>query len=432
MTLLGLLVVLGLTFSAWDTNISYYHDMFRFDNYSIAFSGLLIVFSLFLLLMGGSFYKEQKEQWSDYLSIFLFTLTGGIILTGYTNLTMLFLGIEILSISLYVLAASNKDDLSSNEAGMKYFLMGAFASGILLFGIALVYGATGTFYLHEISAAAVNANPMGQPLLVIGTVMMLVGMFFKVSAAPFHFWSPDVYQGSPTLVTAFMATVAKISAIAAFYRLIYGGLSPLMPHLEQVFMVVTVLTISMGNIIALVQQNVKRMLAFSGISHAGFMLLGIMSVSPSESGRLLYYALAYGSANLAAFAVAILVFKQTGNEGVEGFNGLIRKNRLLAVCLTIAMLSMASIPPFSGFWAKYFIFASAIAKGYLPITIIGVVNTLFGVFYYFRILSAMYLKPANDQPVKGNTLYTVVLILTTAIVIGAGILPNLILSLRLF
>ena len=429
MVIAGLLGILVLNGTAWDTNISYYNNMFRFDNYAVAFSGVLILFSIFIILMGGDVYKDQPQHWSDYLSIYLFTLSGAIILTGYTNLIMLFLGIEILSISLYIMAGSNKRDLASNEAGMKYFLMGSFASAILLFGIALLYGATGSLNIDEIQSSSLDAAMYGHTLLIGGMILVLVGLFFKVSAVPFHFWSPDVYQGSPSLVTAFMATVAKIAAMAGFYRLIAIGFPLFMPHLEMIFMVVTIATICTGNIIAIVQDNFKRILAFSGISHAGYMLLGLMSVSASDSGVMLYYALAYGIANIAAFGVAIAVFRNMGKESIDAFNGLARKRPFLAVCMIIAMLSLASIPPFAGFWAKYFIFSAAIDKGYLIVTILGVVNTLLSVYYYFKVIVAMLLKPADETPVKASIPYLAVVAAATLLIVAVGLFPGVVLDL---
>jgi len=427
LVILGLLAILVWNALAWNTNISYYNDMFRFDNFAVAFSGLLILFSVFIVVLGLDFYKEQPSHWSDYLSIFLFTLCGAVILTGYNNLVMLFLGIEILSISLYIMAGSNKRDLSSNEAGMKYFLMGSFASGILLFGIALIYGASGSFNLQEIQAASLH-NP-AHPMLISGVLLLMIGLFFKVSAAPFHFWSPDVYQGSPALVTAFMASVAKISAMAAFYRLAAIGLPSLMPQLEMVFMIVVALTICTGNILAMVQDNFKRMLAFSGISHAGYMLLALLSASLADSEILLYYAFAYGAANIAAFGVAITVFKFMKNENADAFRGLIKKQPLLAVCLIMALLSMASMPPLAGFWAKYFVFSAAIGKGYLPLVVIGIINSLFGVYYYFKIIAAMLLKPSDETAVTPPLSYVIVIVLCTLIVVALGIVPDVILSL---
>lgn len=421
----GFSVIIGLAAMAWDTDISYYNNMFRFDNYAIAFSGLILLLGLAIVLLSGDFYKDEPQHWSDYLAIFVFTIAGCIVLTGYTNLVMLFLGIEILSICLYIMAGSDKRNLSSNEAGMKYFLMGSFASGFLLFGIALIYGATGTFDLNVIAEVLPGVMETNSALIFSGMLMMLVGMFFKVSAVPFHFWSPDVYQGSPSLVTAFMATIAKLSAIAAFYRLISMGFIDILPDIRLVLAIVTVATISIGNIVATAQQNFKRVLAFSGISHAGYLLLGILCADQQTSGEILFYAVAYGVANIAAFGVSIAVFRCMGSEDISAFNGLMKKKPFLAICLTIAMLSLASIPPLSGFWAKYLIFSEAIRGGFLWITIVGIVNTLIGVFYYFKVIRAMMLEPADEKPITISIPYIAVILVATIATIGAGLIPSL-------
>lgn len=425
MAVIGLLGIVGFNATLWDTNVSYYNHMFTFDNFAVAFSGLMLFLTALVLILSADFYKAEPDNLSDYLSIFLFTVTGSVVLVGYSNLAMLFIGIEILSISLYVLAGSKKRDLNSNEAGMKYFLTGSFASGFLLFGIALIYGATGSFDLDIIREQLPVAIIGGKaPLVYGGLLLMLGGMFFKVSAAPFHFWAPDVYQGSPSLVTAFMATVAKISAAVALYRLLQMGFVSIFPQFEGIFSIIVVLTISVGNLMAVPQSNFKRMLAFSGISHAGYLLLCILCVPGDTAGTLFYYGIAYGVANITAFAVAIPVFQSTGSEEVSAFNGLVRKKPLLAVMLTVALLSMASIPPMAGFWAKYVLFTDAIEAGYLWITVIGVINTLIGVYYYFKVIRAMLLEPADEHPVSVPTAYWIVGIVTTLVTVGIGVFPG--------
>jgi len=447
---IGLLGIFGFNATLWGTDISYYNNMFHFDNFAVAFSGLILLLSALILTLSADFYKEQAEHISDYLSILLFTISGAIVLVGFSNLAMLFLGIEILSISLYVLAGSNKTDLGSNEAGMKYFLTGSFASGFLLFGIALIYGATGSFDLDIIRQNLPSAIAGSHaPMVYIGLLLMLGGMFFKVSAAPFHMWAPDVYQGSPSLITGFMATVAKLSAVAALYRLLSVGFAGAIPNFVLVFEVVVVATIFVGNIMATGQSNFKRLLAFSGISHAGYLLLCILSTVNMDSaatlyfmndlqpvaqfsdtsGTLLYYSLAYGVANIGAFAVAIPVFKAMGSEDVSAFNGLFRKKPVLAVMLTLAMLSMASIPPFAGFWAKYKLFTDAIHSGYLWITVVGIINTLIGVYYYFKVIRAMLLEPADEKPVAVPFSYIAVAVIATLITVGIGIFPSCLMEL---
>lgn len=422
---IGLLGIFGWNVTFWNTNVAWYNHMFVFDNYAVAFSGLILFLTALILILSGDFYKSEPNNLSDYLSIFLFTISGSIVLVGYSNLAMLFIGIEILSISLYVLAGSNKTDLKSNEAGMKYFLTGSFASGFLLFGIALIYGATGSFDLALIAERlpqAISANQA--PLVYAGLLLMLGGMFFKVSAAPFHFWAPDVYQGSPALITGFMATVAKLSAVAALYRLLSLGFGSIFPQFELVFAVVIVATIFVGNLMATAQSNFKRLLAFSGISHAGYLLLCILCVNNNPTGTLLYYSIAYGIANITAFAIAIPVFKSMESEDISAFNGLVRKKPLLAAMLTIALLSMASIPPLAGFWAKYKLFTDAIYQGYTWITVIGIINTLIGVYYYFKVIRAMLMEPADGRTISIKWEYVLVAVITTLITLGIGILPS--------
>lgn len=426
---IGLLGIFGWNATLWGTDVSYYNNMFHFDNFAVAFSGLILLLSVLLLTLSADFYKEQAEHISDYLSILLFTISGAIVLVGFSNLAMLFLGIEILSISLYVLAGSNKTDLGSNEAGMKYFLTGSFASGFLLFGIALIYGATGSFDLDIIRERLPMAMGEHAPLVYAGLLMMLGGMFFKVSAVPFHMWAPDVYEGSPSLITAFMATVAKLSAVIALYRLIGTGFVSIFPEFELTFSIIIVATIIVGNVVATAQNNFKRLLAFSGISHAGYLLLCVLCVQNDTAGVLLYYGIAYGVANIGAFAVSIPVFKSMQSQDVSAFNGLVRKKPLLAVMLTVAMLSMASIPPLAGFWAKYILFTEAIYAGYLWITVIGIINTLVGVYYYFKVIRAMLLEPADEKPISIPFSYVAVGLVTTLISIGIGLFPSCLMEL---
>lgn len=430
MAVIGLLGIFGWNAMLWDTHQAYFNHMFVFDNFAVAFSGLILFLTACLLVLSGHFYKDEPDNISDYLSIFLFTISGSVVLVGFTNLVMLFIGIEILSISLYVLAGSNKRNLASNEAGMKYFLNGSFASGFLLFGIALIYGATGTFDLQMIAERLPMAlENQHAPLAFAGLLLVLGGMFFKVSAAPFHFWAPDVYEGAPALITGFMATVAKLSAVAALYRILDLGFGSIFPNFDSVFAIVIVATICVGNVMAVVQNSFKRLLAFSGISHAGYLLLCILCVNEGTSDTLLYYSVAYGIANVTAFAIAIPVFKSMESEDITSFNGLVRKKPFLAVMMTIALLSMASIPPLAGFWAKYKLFTDAIYGGYAWITVIGIINTLIGVYYYFKVIRAMLLEPSNERPISIPMEYVAVAVVTTLITIGLGILPSFVMDL---
>jgi NADH-quinone oxidoreductase subunit N len=412
-------------------NLHGFASMLIFDRSSIFLSVILLSTTFLWLILSKDFFQSETSR-TDHYALILFALTGAIILTCYSNLAMLFLGIEILSIPLYVLAGSRKDDLASNEASFKYFLMGAFASGFLLFGITLVYGAAGSFDMKTIGEfISINSEHLPS-FLYAGIIMMLVGLLFKVSAAPFHFWAPDVYQGSPTHVTAFMSTVVKTAAIAAIMRLFltaaFGGASDFW---IPVVGVCCGLTLVVGNITAAVQDNVKRMFAYSSISHAGFLLLAIVGYTTFSSRVIIYYTAAYSIASIAAFTVLVNVMKYMGNDKVESFNGLGKKNPLLAVAMTIALLSLAGIPPTAGFFAKYYVFNAALAgaQNHPWLVVIAILSSLVGVYYYFRIIIAMYFKPAvNENPVTADNMHQALLFITAVLILVLGLLPDLILN----
>lgn len=431
--LVGLSVLFYLTLSTWGTDVSStvagvdMKNMIRFDNTSIAFSTLAIFITALIFMLAIDYYKSEEHHISDYASILLFTLTGALVLFSYWNMAMLFLGIEIVSISMYIMAGSRKYDTRSNEAGFKYFLMGAFASGFLLMGIALVYGATGSFVISEIAQYASTGN--ASPLFFTGMMMMLLAFFFKVSAVPFHFWSPDVYEGSPALVTAFMSTLVKITMFGALYRLLSICFGGVLTEVQTVLTVVAALTITLGNLIATAQVSFKRILAYSGISHAGYMLIALMAIPAGSGSALFYYAVSYAIAGVGVFAAAIPVFFFMKGETVDAFNGLGKKNPGLALVITLLMLSMAGIPPFAGFLAKYYIFSKAIQYKLYTITIIAVINSIIGVYYYFKVILAMYTKPADETAIEPTPLYWAVAISCTILVVVAGILPNTLMNL---
>lgn len=411
-------------------------SMIVFGPSSILFSIVMLVTALLWFIMAGGFFKEESSQ-SDHYALVIFSLTGAILLTCYANMVMLFLGIEILSIPLYVLAGSKKDSLASNEAAFKYFLLGAFASAFLLFGIALIYGCTGSFDLRTIGSVIHN-GVQATGLLYGGIVLILVGLLFKVSAAPFHFWAPDVYQGSPTPVTAFMSTIVKTAAIVAIMRLFVGPtvFGTLDGFWNPLVAVLVGLTIIVGNLSAVVQTSVKRMLAYSSISHAGFLLMAIVAFSSAMAMKanitpkvLLYYTAAYSIASLTAFTVLLSVMKQTGGDAVDSFNGLAKKNPLLAVTMTVALLSLAGIPPTAGFFAKYYVLTAAFTTGHYSVAIIGILGSLIGVYYYFRIVIAMFFKSPDTQEVTAESSHQGLLFITAVLTLVLGLLPDLLLNL---
>ena len=425
-TIVGLLAVLGLNVSEYNTPATFYNNMIVVSKFSVAFSSLFIVLTIFLVALSHDFYESKQSKISDFVAIKVFLLSGAVAMVSFGNLAMFFLGIEVLSISLYVLAASDRKSLKSNEAGMKYFLMGSFASGILLFGICLIYGAMGSFDIIEISEMSRSAElPVWFP---IGITLLTIGMLFKIAAVPFHFWAPDVYEGSPTLTTTVMSTLAKVVAMAALFKLLTVLNADINYNFELVIVVLSIASMTVGNIMALRQTNVKRMLAFSGISHAGFMLMALLSLSTAAS-NLLYYTTAYALAGMAAFSLILYATNNQGNEDIMNFHGLGKTNPLLAAILTSALISMAGIPIFAGFFAKLVLFNQTIQAGWLVLVIAAVINSIISVGYYFKLILAMYTKEANEAPAKVPFVVNLVAVSAMFLNLLMGLYPSFILDL---
>lgn len=400
------------------------NNMLVFDNFSHGFNIIMILLTMGVLAISRYYYRDNIEHLTDIYALFIFSLIGAILSVSYQNLIMLFIGIEILSIPLYVLAASNRRNLFSNEAGLKYFLMGSFASCFLLLGITFIYG---TAYSFDMTAIAeyVQANQGNLPaLFVVGCVLILGAFIFKISAVPFHFWAPDVYQGSPTVITAFMATVVKTAAFGALLRFIQELVVTQSEIWHDVLLVVAIATLIVGNITALYQSNLKRMLAYSGIANAGYVLVAIVATNEATSGYILYYLAAYGVASLLAFSIYSVVKDQTGIDSIEGLKGLFTNNKLLAVTLAFAMLSLAGIPPMAGFFGKYAVFANAVSAGEIWLVIIAVLGSLVGVYYYLRVMANAF--TGGEVPkVHVHTSYTIVILIAAAILLVLGIFPDL-------
>jgi len=432
LVLIGILAAYALGFTEWNSNynIEMFSNMIRFDNVALAFSGVILATAFFWFILANDYF--EKDHVTDHFALVLFALVGALMLTAFSNMTTLFLGIEILSIPMYVLAASRKRDLASNEAGFKYLIMGSFASGFLLFGIALIYGATGSFDLMAIRAYISHNGADLPAFFYAGVLLILVAMLFKVSAAPFHFWAPDVYEGSPTVITALMSTIVKTAAFAAFMRLFlvtFGGVNETW---GIVLAVVIALSLVVSNITAATQQSVKRMLAYSSISHAAFMLMAILANNRGMASvsAILYYSLAYSIGSIAAFTVVYHVSKQeSGSSNIEAFNGLAKRHPLMAVCMTVAMLSLAGIPVTSGFFAKYFVFSLLIGTSYNWLIILAILTSAVGVYYYFKVIIAMYFKaPTKEDGITIDSSHVVLLLLTTLFTIALGLVPNFVIE----
>lgn len=426
-SILGLLGALILALTEWNSGAApIYSGMMQFDNFAVAFSGLTIISTILILLLSKSYFEKISENVAEYYTVILFALVGIIVMVSYHNLSMLFVGLEIMSVSLYVLAGIKKRDFASNEAALKYFLMGAFSTGFLLFGIALIYGASHTFDLGEI-AKYVTDRPTGiDPLFYVGIILMMTGMCFKIGAAPFHFWVPDVYEGSPTLITTFMATVVKTAGFAAFLRIFSICFAPLSEFWMPTLLAITILTLFIGNITALFQTNFKRMLTYSSVSHAGYMLFAIVALGASSFNAVFVYAAAYSLASIIAFGVLILVKEQSGSENFEAFNGLGKKNPFLALAVTVAMLSFAGIPLTAGFIGKFFMFSAALQEYHTWLIVLAIINAVISIFYYFKVIVAMYFKDAERKEVISSGYYKVVLGASLIATVVLGVYPKLI------
>jgi NADH-quinone oxidoreductase subunit N len=424
--LIGLAGAFAATMMQYGNSTEVYH-MLRFDNIAVSFSCALILVCFLWFMMARNYFLQETSV-TDHFALILFSLVGAVIMVSYSNLVMLFLGVEILSVSVYVLAASDKSSVLSNEAGFKYFLMGSFASGFLLFGITLIYGATGTFDLNEIGRIISTSPHTG--LIMGGVLLMLMGVAFKCSLAPFHFWAPDVYDGAPTTVTTYMASVVKMAAFGAFFRLFAGGFSSLTQEWAPIIWWIVVLTLFIGNVTALRQLSVKRMLAYSSIAHAGYIAIAIVSMTNTSAAAILYYTTTYSISTITAFTVLYIVTRNTGRDDFGAFEGMAKNNPFLAFVTTIAMLSLAGIPPTAGFFGKWYIFLTAINSHNSSLAIIAVVAALIGVYYYFRVIISMYFKPEkSDIPNSIGSLHQIVLFITTLLTLLLGIFPEWILKL---
>lgn len=396
--------------------------MLTFSSFGLVFNLVAFVCTFFYFLLSGSDMEAVGENVADYFALIFFVLCGVSIASSFSSLLMLFLGIEIMTIPLYILAASDKRNLKSNEAALKYFLMGTFSTGIMLMGIAFLYGASGTFYTEGLNMGFGTLSPM----IAAGLVLLMISMAFKVSAAPFHFWTPDVYDGSPTVFTSFMATIVKAAAFIAFLRLFENAFGKMHSQWQLLIAIITAATLLIGNLTAIFQQSVKRMLAYSSIAQAGFMMLAVFALNNTGKQGLILYAAAYSLATIGIFAVLIKMKDYT----FEGFNGFAKYQPFLAVLLTVFLLSLAGIPLTAGFFAKYYMLVAALKNGQMFwLVILGVLCAALSVYYYFRVIQAMYFKEGKDPEIHVSEGFKTVLMVVAVLVIILGIHPDWLLNL---
>lgn len=406
----------GTVFFKVNTN-----DLIVFDKFALLFNTIAFASTLLYLLLSAKDMEKVGVNYAEYFTLIFFILCGITLTSSFKSLLILFLGIEIISIPLYILTGSDKRNLKSNEASLKYFLLGAFSTGLMLMGIALIYGVKGSF-----DTESINAFVEGKPsvLLIAGMLLLLFSMSFKVSAAPFHFWTPDVYDGAPTVFTSFMATIVKAAVFIAFIRLFDEAFGFLQSQWQLFIAIIVVATLFIGNITAVFQQSVKRMLAYSSIAQAGFMMMAVFAMNTDAKEGLLLYTAAYCLATIGIFAV----LAKMKDFSFDGFNGFAKHQPMLAATLTIFLLSLAGIPLTAGFLSKFYMLKAVMATGgYLWLVIFAVVMAAVSVYYYFRVIQAMYFKDGEGQSLDISSRFKWSLAVLAALVILFGVYPDVLL-----
>ena len=399
-------------------------NMLTFNSFNLAFIGVALLCTLIYFLLSGSAIEKVGSYVAEYFALLFFVLCGVAISATFNTLLMLFIGIEIISIPLYILTGSDKRNLKSNEAALKYFLMGAFSTGIMLMGIAFIYGGNdqATFYISQLGFGVGKMSP----LIAIGLVLLLISMSFKVSAVPFHFWTPDVYDGAPTVFTSFMATIVKAAGFFAFLRLFDNGFGVLQPQWQKLIVLITAATLVLGNLTAVFQQSVKRMLAYSSIAQAGFMLFAVFALNEKAKEGLILYAAAYSLATIGIFAILIKMKDYT----IDGFNGLAKKQPVLAVTGLVFLLSLTGVPLTAGFQSKFYMLMAAAEVGsYTWLIILALLCAAISAYYYFKIIQAIFFKEASaaegDLTEVITTAFKLMLIITAVLIILLGVMPGL-------
>ncbi|HEV8661293.1 MAG TPA: NADH-quinone oxidoreductase subunit N [Thermoanaerobaculia bacterium] len=398
-------------------------QMFALDAFSIFFKVLFIVIIAMVTLLSDDFLRESRYSAWEYYSLLAFALCGMMFMVSGVHLISIYIGLELMSLSSYILAGYFKNEQKSTEAAMKYFVLGAVSSGILLYGISLIYGVCGSLNLLDIDRAM--STLITNDALMVGIMMLGAGLCFKVAAAPFHVWVPDVYEGSPTPITAFLSTASKVAAFSIFARIFYVGLNHFSLDWSNVLATVAALSMIIGNLAAITQDNIKRMLAYSSIAHAGYALLGIIALSSTGIRGILVYTLVYVFANLGIWATVLMMRRHAyAGEQVDDFDGLHKRAPVWAFAMVIFLLSLGGIPPTAGFIGKYFLFAAAIQSGFGWLAIIAVLMSAVSMFYYLRIVVAMYLREGGDADVASSGSLKFVAAVCLIITLLFGVIPT--------
>lgn len=420
-------LALAMVCTLWGQTRSGFFGMVVLDNFGLFCKIIFLLAGGMTCLLSHDYLTRRNIHRPEYYVLLLLSIVGMMVMIGSPNLIVIFLGLEIMSLPLYVMAGFNRDSLKSSEAAVKYFFMGAFASAFFLYGIALVYGGAGTTDLPRVFASTDMVLSAGRTYLLIGAVLVLVGFAFKIAAFPFHMWVPDVYQGAPTPVTAFFAIAPKAAGVAAILRIFAVGFGHMTVSFGPILWILAFLTMAAGNILAIRQDDVKRMLAYSSIAHAGYLLIAVAAGGREAISSALFYLLSYGFFNMGAFAVVmILEEKSGGSNHIDSFRGLAARRPWLAVSLALFMFSLAGFPPTAGFFGKFYLFAAGIKAGLVWLVVAAVLNSLISVFYYLRPVKVAFFETADegDARIVSSPLVTVVIILAVIGTLTLGILPG--------
>lgn len=429
----SLLVVMALVLFYFPDNTQIaFNGSFVSDSMSAILKAFMCGITFVVFLYSYDYLKEHKFLKGEYFVLGLFAVLGMMIMASAYSLLSVYLGLELLSLSLYAMVAMQRDSKTAPEAAMKYFVLGAIASGMLLYGISMIYGLTGSLDLLTI-AERINIDDSNHMFLVYGMIFLIIGIAFKLGAAPFHMWVPDVYQGAPTSVTLFISTAPKLAAFAMAMRVLVDGLMPLVSDWQSILMILAVLSMAIGNIIAIAQTNMKRMLAYSTIAHVGFLFLGLIAGTTSGFSGSMFYIISYALMSMGAFGMIILLGRN-GFEAdmLEDFKGLSDRSPWFAFVMLCIMFSMAGVPPFLGFWSKWFVLKELVASGFVELAAIAVLFSIIGAYYYLRIIKLMYFdKPDSMTAIKSSKQMRFVLSVNGVLILALGLAPNMLMSLCL-
>ncbi|MCR4400422.1 MAG: NADH-quinone oxidoreductase subunit N [Syntrophomonadaceae bacterium] len=420
----GLALVLCWVALTFTRQASFFGGVYQVDSFASFFRLLFLSAALLVLLMSGRYAARFGPRLAEWYAFLLFATAGMMVMAGSGDLIALYVGLELMTVSFYVLSGYLLADARSAEAGLKYLVLGALSSAVMLFGMSLVF-ATARSTVFTAIAAAVAAPAPSPPALLAGIALLAAGFAFKVAAVPFHMWAPDIYQGAPTPVTAYLAVASKAAAFAALLRVFLAALPGQLPDWQPVVALLAAVTIVAGNLIALAQTDVKRLLAYSSIAQAGYLLVGLSAANPYGLRGVLFYAMLYVFANVGAFAVLTLVEVDTGGTGLDSFNGLGQRAPMLAMVMTVCLLSLAGIPPLAGFAGKFYLFAGAVQAGYLWLAFVGLLMSMVSVYYYLSVAKAMYIGPAErTAPVTVPSPARLCLWVCLAATLAIGIYPG--------